>query len=569
MHIQLIGCNGRYTHSTLSLFYLRRIFAAKIVRAKISIRQFTINDNYFETLARITDQAADCSCFSVYIWNSALLGRLLTDLSRLQPHTPLIIGGPEAAALASRLNLDNLTLVTGEAEGLPHSFFTDLSKKSLKKSYQCREQPTFSSPYCSEDFSRHLANRHIYYESSRGCPFSCAYCLSAQTTGVRHLEVDQVKEELDLILAHKPTIIRFIDRTFNALPERTVALWRHLLSLESETSFHFEIAPDLFTEEMFSLLAKVPAGKFQFEIGLQSSHAPTLAAVNRKMEVSRALATIRRLASLDTVHLHVDLILGLPLDTEESYQQTFNDLFATGCHYMQMGLLKVLPGTPLAQRRDDFALLAAGQPPYELLQNKWLSHARLKHFYWFGECVEKFYNTHFFKPLFRYLRQQRQNAFLFFMELTAACHSKDFFRQAATHELMSTLLAQLARQRPDRDTFLEILQLCWLYAGRRTLPSHLPFQDLKKNKAELYRRLPQNLPPYFSHPDRNHFFKQVEFGSFGAVAVNTLFACPGKEPRLICFMTAGKGTPKGQGQVVLVAADKASLVSSPSPQSRN
>jgi len=566
MHIQLIGCNGRYTHSTLSLFYLRRILAAKIVRAEISIQQFTINDNYFETLARITDQEADCSCFSVYICNSALLGRLLTDLSRLQPHTPLIIGGPEAAALATRLDLDNLTLVTGEAEGLPHSFFDDLSRKSLQKSYQCRERPLFSSPYDKEDFSRHLANRHIYYESSRGCPFSCSYCLSAQATGVRHLELDQVKEELDLILAHKPTIVRFIDRTFNALPARTVELWRHLLGLECETSFHFEIAPDLFTEEMFTLLAEAPAGKFQFEIGLQSSHAPTLAAVNRKMEVNRALATIRRLAALDTVHLHVDLILGLPFETEESYQQTFNDLFATGCHYMQMGLLKVLPDTPLARRQNDFALLAASQPPYELLQNNWFSHARLKHFYWFGECVEKFYNTHFFKPLFRYLRQRGENAFLFFMELTAACHKKGFFRQAATQELMSTLLARLARQRADRDTFLEILQLCWLYAGRRTLPSHLPFQDLKKNKAELYQDMPQNLPPYYSHSDRNHFFKQVEFGSFGAAAVNILFSYPGKEPRLICFMAAGKGRPMGQRRVVLVAEDKSSLIP---PESRN
>nr|MDA3786520.1 DUF4080 domain-containing protein [Deltaproteobacteria bacterium] len=492
MHITLIGCYGRYTHSTLSLFYVRQIFEKKIADARITLQQFTINDCYFATLARITDPAADCYCFSVYIWNSAFIRRLLEDLSLLQPHLPLIIGGPEAGEVAKGLDLDNLVLITGEAEGLPDIFFTDLRRQQLKKRYQCQKNTSFSSPYRDADFGGPLANRHIYYESSRGCPYSCSYCLSAHETGVRHLDLGQVRQELDLILQHRPQIIRFIDRTFNAQPQRTLDLWRHILSLETDTSFHFEISPDLFTEEMFDLLATVPAGMFQFEIGLQSTHPPTLAAVNRKSQMSRALENIKRLAGLDAIHLHVDLILGLPLETEASYQQTFNDLFDLSPHYIQMGLLKILPDTPLARQQEEFSMVASRQPPYELLQNRWLSHERLKHYYWLGECVEKFYNCHFFKPLFSYLRHQGENGFHFFTQLLAVCHSHNFFGQAATHEFMGRILAETAQSRSDQKTFEELLQLSWLYAGRRKLPDHLPGQDLKKNKQYLYQQLPQN-----------------------------------------------------------------------------
>lgn len=566
MHINLIGCNGRYTHATLSLFYLRQVFEKNITAAIITIQQFTINDGAFATLARITDRKADCYCFSVYIWNSAFVRRLLEDLSLLRPGVPLIIGGPEAPALARTLDLDGLCLVTGEAEGLPALFFDDLQNRRLQKSYQCLPNPPFSSPYRQADFTGPLANRHIYYESSRGCPYSCSYCLSARERGVRHLELDQVKKELALILGQRPRIIRFIDRTFNALPQRTLELWRHLLALRTDTAFHFEIAPDSFTEEMFALLAGAPAGMFQFEIGLQSTHEPTLQAVNRTTSTQQALATIKRLTAIDTIHLHVDLILGLPFDTELSYAQTFNDLFAVGPHYIQMGLLKILPGSPLAEQQHEFAMVASRQPPYELLENRWLPHARLKELYWLGECVEKFYNCHFFKPLFTYLRTRQENGFSFFHTLLAICHRHRFFHQAATHGLMSSILAEMARERPDQDTFLELLQLSWLYSGNRKLPSHLPDQDLKKNKELLFQHLPQNLPPHFSHVNRNHFFKRAEFALFGPTALRTLFDYQGPSPRLICFLPEiQKGVMK-HNEILLVDGD--TLLSPPGATDR-
>lgn len=567
MHIKLIGCNGRYTHSTLSLFYLRQVLERKMSAVEITIQQFTINDSYFETLARCTDSEADYYCLSVYIWNSAFIGRLLHDLSLLYPDTPLIIGGPQAAELAKHLDIANLTLIKGEAEGLPDIFFNDLKKQQLKRSYQCLDKPEFSSPYRDADFSSLLANRHIYYESSRGCPYSCSYCLSAAETGVRHLEVKQVQTELNLILQHRPQIIRFIDRTFNALPQRTLELWTYLLSLKTDTSFHFEISPDLFTEEMFELLEKVPAGKFQFEIGLQSTHVPTVTAVNRKTKIKQALENIKRLAAIDTIHLHVDLILGLPHDTEESNRQTFNDLFALAPHYIQMGLLKILPDTPISCQQQEFEMVASKEPPYELLRNKWLSHQKLKELYWFGECVEKFHNCHFFKPLFTYLRGQQENGFYFFSSLLGVCRKHHFFEQAATHELMSSILAEVGKSRPDPSSFLEVLELSWLYAGRRKLPAHLPGQDLKKNKEQLYQQLPQNMPPHFSHVDRNHFFKRAEFALFGPLALRTLFDYQGNRPSLICFLPdIQKGAMK-HNKILLVDSQEPSLT--PPPQTKS
>ena len=265
-------------------------------------------------------------------------------------------------------------------------------------------------------------------------------------------------------------------------------------------------------------------------------------------------------SALDAIHLHVDLILGLPFETEESYQQTFNDLFALSPHYIQMGLLKMLPDTPLARQQQEFAMVASRQPPYELLQNKWLSHERLKHYYWLGECVEKFYNCHFFKPLFSYLLHQKENGFHFFTALLAVCHRHNVFGQAATHELMSRVLAEMAQHRSDKTSFLEVLQLSWLYSGRRKLPDHLPAQDLKKNKELLYQQLPQNLPPYFSHANRNHFFKRAEFALFGPTALRTLLDYQGSSPRLICFLPEIQKGALKHNEILVVAGDNTSLL---------
>lgn len=532
MHIKLLGCNGRFTHSTLALFYVRECLQKNIPQATLSLCQQTINDSYYEAFLSLTDNQPDIICFSVYIWNHVRIKRFINDLHKCYPTIQLIIGGPQAQQLA-HLPHPNLCIVQGEVEGLDPSFYTDLQNNCLNKEYDPQSLPTFNTPYHPEDFTVHLANRHIYYESSRGCPFQCSYCLSSTDTNLRHLPLDQVIQELDLILEHQPKIIRFIDRTFNAISARTIGLWKHLISLDTSCRFHFEISPDLFSPEMFNTLKQVAVNRFQFEIGLQSTHPATLQGVNRTTQTTTALANIKKLVELNTIHLHVDLILGLPHETYESYKKSFNDVFELGCHYIQMGLLKLLPDTPLSKEHPE--LIASSHPPYELLQTPYLSQEELKELYWFGECVEKFHNTHFFKPLFAYLHTRRENGFKFFINLLHVCEEHGFFERSATQNLLSEMLTHAGQGRHDLSQYLEVLQLCWLYSGMRKLPDHLPNLEAEELKAALYTKLPQNLPPYFDHKSRNRFFRQAEFAIFSLIAIQTIMP-DATSQQTLCFL---------------------------------
>ncbi len=248
LHYQLIALNCRFTHSCLALFYVRNELERHL-DCRVDIRQFTINDPYYDTLLRISNSEADALFFSVYIWNGMYIKRLVYDLKRIRPELPIILGGPQAPYLS---NLPACcTVVHGEIEGVDASFYQDLEQGTLRPEYKSAPGNPFVSPYRSEDFTGLLQNRQIYYESSRGCPFFCSYCLSSVTHSVQHKDIDTVKQELENILAVEPLIIKFVDRTFNSNPQRTLAIWRYLSALPYSTKFHFEIAPDRFTEEMF------------------------------------------------------------------------------------------------------------------------------------------------------------------------------------------------------------------------------------------------------------------------------------------------------------------------------
>lgn len=532
MHIKLLGCNGRFTHSTLALFYVRQCFAKNIPAATISICQQTINDSYYEALLSLTDNKPNVVCFSVYIWNHQRIKRFIDDLEKQSPTIQIIIGGPEAGQLR-HLSHPKLCIVQGEVEGLTPEFYSDLTGNKVQKEYKAEATIDFHAPYHESDFTSHLAHRHIYYESSRGCPFQCSYCLSSTDTNLRHLPFQQVAVELGKILAHQPKIIRFIDRTFNALASRTTKLWQHLIDLDTPCHFHFEIAPDLFTPEMFAVLKQAPVNRFQFEIGLQSTTPETLRQVNRKTNTDLALTNLKKLVSLDTIHLHVDLILGLPNESYDSYKQSFNDVFNLGCHYIQMGLLKILPNTPISTTHPE--LIASSHPPYELLKTPYLSPQELTELYWFGECVEKFHNSHFFKPLFTYLRRRGEDGFDFFIHLLHTCQKHAFFSKAATQKLLSEMLVKAGEGRNDLSQYHEILQLCWLYSGMRRLPDHLPELNLAENKTQLYQSSPQNHPSHYTYKTRNLFFRQAEFAHFSKETIQSVLP-EEKSPGTLCFM---------------------------------
>lgn len=533
MHFSLIAINCRYTHSCLSLFYVRNTLTDHFQDCSAVIHDFTINDPYYDTLLSISGMKTDALFFSAYIWNADFILRLVNDLSIINPAMPMIIGGPQVSAL-QYINLpQQCILITGEVEGLEESFFIDLKKRRLKNSYTASKMNPFHFPYTAKDLAEALSDRSIYYESSRGCPFSCSYCLSSTDNNMVNKDFEIVKDELATLLKNQPKIIRFVDRTFNASSKRALELWQFLAEQKVDTTFHFEIAPDLFTEEMFAFLEKVRPHLFQFEIGIQSTHRLTLEAINRRMDINASLNNIKRLMALDTIHLHVDLILGLPYETIESFRHSFNDIFSLLPHYIQMGLLKILPHTPISEKNQEFGMAYCIHPPYQILSTKWLPHEQITKLYWFGECVESFYNNRFFRSFFRYVRK-RTDGYTFFSELLEICLHKGFFQRARTQKFMCSILEEMVFDWKDKKIVLEILKYDWLRTGNRFLPDSLKNEPLKKEKDRLWKDLPQDYPPYYSRQTRNSFFKQSLFATFSRKALKEIGLIEGNKTT-VCF----------------------------------
>jgi radical SAM superfamily enzyme YgiQ (UPF0313 family) len=542
MQCKLVAINGRYTHSSLALFHVRNELETHCAGIDTEIVQLTIRDPYYEVLLRLSADNPDAVFFSAAVWNSDRVEELIKDLHSLVPDCLLIVGGPQAAIVGAALD-GICTVVRGAIEAVGTDFYADLITQTLQAYYGKSffhlqdKQKLFRSPYRESDFTTHLLNRNIYYESSRGCPFSCSYCLSSAENGTVHKSLELVKKELDQIMAHAPKVLRFVDRTFNDLPDRALALWKLLLEYKTETLFHFEIAPDRISEEMFSFLKMVPPGRFQFEIGIQSTHKPTLAAIHRKIDPQVAHATVSRLAAADNIHLHSDLILGLPYETKESYLASFSDIFAMGSHYIQMGLLKMLPDTAITASAAELEYRYCSRPPYSVLANKWLDADTLQSLYWFSECVEKFCNNRYFPSLWRYLRRTEDDIVCFFEKILKVALCERLFQLAPTQEFLCSILEQVITGRDDEQLLRELLVFDWYRCGQKNLPRFLAndVENKRTLRDTLYEQLPSEMNGIYSKKERNRFFKQTIFHTFSEAGIEEIFG-PAKRKRCIAFL---------------------------------
>ncbi|MFT5698405.1 MAG: radical SAM superfamily enzyme [Desulforhopalus sp.] len=543
--VKLVGINGRYTHSCLALFYLRNELEKYCPDFETEIVQLTINDNYFESLLKLSSGVPRYIFFSAAIWNSDLVEKMTRDLAICLPECQVVLGGPQGSVLREKLNTSNYSVVLGAIEAVGGQFYLDLKEGKLQKKYEAnffkKSDRGFDYPYRKTDFNSHLANRHIYYESSRGCVFGCSYCQSAVEKGVYHKPLEVVKSELRDILAHRPKIVRFIDRTFNDLPERSLAIWEFLLKVGGGALFHFEMSPDRFTDEMFEFLGQVEPGKFQFEIGIQSTNPATLEAVNRPVDPGTVHNTVQRLSTLGTIHLHVDLILGLPYETSDTFAQSFSDVFFMGANYIQMGLLKILPETPLCYSAIEYQYKHSLTPPYSVLENKWMNYATIQDLYWFSECVEKFMNNRYFVLLWDYFRRTKEDIYSFFRKLLSHCLETNFFSYAATHELMSKKLIAMVEERADSDVIKELLRVDWLRCNHRFFPSCLlPDESCEQpldTKNMLMKTLPEEVDGVFTKKSRNTFFRKSYFLRITEkTAVETGLSAKFKPP-VLCFLS--------------------------------
>ena len=469
MRILLVAINAKYIHSCPAVYSLRG--SCRHPEA-VEIAEYTINDRYQDILGGILEREADLIGFSTYIWNTQFVQDLIRDIRRVKRESVILFaGGPEASYSPERFLSSCDFVICGEGER-PFRMITERavspsdsdSLSNDEKTKDC-DRDRHSEGYRRQSFLRWIRtnvpgaafhdgdvlrtnpaipetnadidaipflyddltlfdNRIIYYESSRGCPFSCTYCLSSIDKRVRFRKMETVLRELQFFIDREVPLVKFIDRTFNCSHERTMMIWRYLRDHDiGKTSFHFEIGADLLNEEELALLESLRPGLVQLEIGIQSTNPKTLTAIRRTMDLQKLCANIERLRSAQNINLHVDLIAGLPYEGLESFEKSFNDVYTLHADQLQLGFLKVLGGTEMHEMAEEYDIRYSGRPPYEVLSTKWLSCKDLDLLRRICDVLEYYYNSGQFTHTLAYLERYWESAFDFYRKL------EDFFRR--------------------------------------------------------------------------------------------------------------------------------------------
>jgi len=423
--ILFIGINARYVHSNLALLYLNKTVSD--LPCRTSIAEFSINEKPEKILEIIKEEKPDVAALSVYIWNAAIIKALLPAVKKINPSVKIVCGGPEVSYNAMEWindypEIDYIITGGGEAgfRELALSGFNTSERIISRVNYPFRD---VFFPYDDTEMKR-LAGKFIYYESSRGCPFRCSYCLSSRSDQKPDFrELDQVKDELDFFRFHKPRLVKFVDRTFNSRKEYYRGIWEFIVGKfkAGDTRFHFEIYPDLLDSDDIAFLSSVPADLFQFEMGIQSLNNETLTAINRSRSKSGWMDNVKAVAERGNIHLHVDLIAGLPYESYSGFQNSFDIVHGINAHHFQCGFLKVLPGTEMCDRSDEFGLQFSPLPPYQVRSSRWISLEEINRLEIMAELLEIYYNSGRFRETEKFLTEKSGSAFRFYEKLSALC----------------------------------------------------------------------------------------------------------------------------------------------------
>lgn len=446
MKILFVAVNAKYSHMNPALYSIRA-FQGENARF-IDIAEYTINQFSRDVLRDIFLKSPEVIGFSVYIWNADFIGKLLRDLKKILPDTKVFLGGPEAgyrkADFFKRFPVDGVFFGEGERawKAVIERLVSGKTDLSDIPGLYIGKAPVFGTTPLSmndlpfiynEDNIGLFENRMLYYESSRGCPYHCSYCLSSREEGLRFRSLDKVYPELDFFLAHKVRLVKFIDRTFNADDRRALSIWRYIAAHDNGvTRFHFEIEADILSDEALEFLKTVRKGLFQLEIGVQSTDERVLREIKRYAKTDRIRKVVRTLAKSAAVMQHVDLIAGLPGENIAGFIRSFNEVYSWGADELQLGFLKVLPGTEMAERAEDYGLVYETEAPYEILKNRWLSYEDITTLKNVEEMLERYGNSGMFQaslPAFLRLFDTPFNMYLFLADYYRA-HTVSFEKQS-------------------------------------------------------------------------------------------------------------------------------------------
>ena len=545
MRFLLCGINAKYIHSNLAIFSLKAYAdRKKIPGAEIILKEYTINNYVEDILQDLYEEKADVVIFSCYIWNISFVRELAVELKKVSPNVKIWAGGPEVSYAANKFLIENpafdlimqgegeevfselIRLAVEENDNLTNDI--DMSKLQKLQGIAVRdftEKAAFENgesnienktkiintgfatlmdmdtiPFVYEDF--HLFEHKIlYYETSRGCPFRCSYCLSSVDKTVRFRSLPVVKKELDAFLAAKVPQVKFVDRTFNCNRKRAIDIWSYLVEHDNGiTNFHFEISSDLLGEEELELFAKMRPGLIQLEIGVQSTNGETVDAIHRHMDLEKLFHYVDRVHALGNIHQHLDLIAGLPYENYERFGISFDDLYDHEPDQLQLGFLKVLKGTVMEEEVKKYNILYRNQPPYEVLGTKWLSYDEIILLKGVEELVELYYNSGQYTLTLKYAVPFFESPFRFY-ELFSAWYRRKGYHKLNHNRLEKyNILREFLREHIDENEWdtLDEIMLYDMYLRENVKGRPAWAKDTAQYKKEwkvLYREQGEKLFP--------------------------------------------------------------------------
>ena len=467
MKILLAACNAKYIHSNLAVYDLQAY--ASDYADHIVLKEYTINQQKDDIMRDIYLEHPDVVCVSCYIWNLSFVKELMADLIKILPGADFWAGGPEVSYDAEKFLTENSEfkgVMVGEGE----ETFKELAGYYVEKNPQNLKDMTgicyrdgdqiihngwrqimdlSSIPFIYKDLSE-FKNRIIYYESSRGCPFSCSYCLSSIDKKLRFRDTETVKKELQFFIDNKVPQVKFVDRTFNCKHDHAMAIWKYINEHDNGvTNFHFEISADLLREEELQEMSTMRPGLIQLEIGVQSTNPDTIKAIHRTMDFEKLKGIVDRIHSFGNIHQHLDLIAGLPYEDYDSFRHSFNDVYALKPQQLQLGFLKVLKGSHMMEMCKEYGIVYKTQEPYEVLSTKWLDYDHVLKLKTVENMVEVYYNSGQFQNTLEYLEKFFPDAFSIYERLGSFYMEKGYGDISHTRMRRYEILLEFLEDMPE------------------------------------------------------------------------------------------------------------------------
>ena len=517
MKYLLAAINAKYIHINPAVYllrdYVRSAADARCAKADIKIAEFTINEPFFAILSGIANQKPDFIGISCYIWNWGIVTALLPEIKKILPDVLLFLGGPEVSfrpeeILSAYPSADGVICGEGE-DAFLQLVCTGESKGSaalkLRAPVAGKPADLNALPFIYRDLSA-FDNKILYYETSRGCPFSCSYCLSAAEKGLRFRNPELVKNELQFFLDHRVRQVKFLDRTFNCSERHALAVWSFLKEHDNGiTNFHFELEAGILTEAELDLLSRLRPGLVQVEIGVQSTNSQTLRAVNRHTDNLHLSACVRRILASGNIHTHLDLIAGLPKEGYQSFRSSFNDVYALHPHELQLGFLKVLHGSPIENQAGEFGIRSLSCPPYEVLSTKWLCFEEIERLKKIEAVLEIYWNSGQFAYTMRVLESFFPAPFDLYSALADYYDTNHYFTAAPArskrYELLLDFISRTLPPPVPEQLFRELLTFdYYLRENAKSRPSFAPETPRTHRRNELFHEETFAYPLFLIRP---------------------------------------------------------------------